>query len=912
MKKNPLLDKEFLKKLDLDKKKTIFARITALNLDENPIDRIEGKVTGGSINIDGSSSVRRTINLSMIAHEININDYYWGLKAKIKIDIGLENRVDNKYDDIIWFKQGMFILTGFNTSQTTNNYTISLSGKDKMCLLNGDCGGSLPFSVDFGKQQIEIQDHVEVGQVSQIEFAAGEYYTAIKDNDVITGYELATTWDPEAIYYQKVSNWEYVRPTLKTIIREAVHQYGHEKYSNIIINDLDDKALELLEYRGEEDLFVFSHNGIYDDVKLEHELFKDGWKVTSDPEGLQTLAANSDLFLLNDYKYVWDNENNCTSSIIRRYSFGDAVGYQATDLIYTGELVSSLGESLTSILDKIKNMLGSDYEYFYDLDGHFVFQKTKTYINTSWNTIMSDDDGTQYAVDALAESSYTYSFEDSVLITAFNNNPNLTAIKNDYAIWGQRTGANGETLPIHTRYAIDKKPISYTTIEMTELDVERAKAALPQLFPLDKEKYIQDSITYSQANGNDWREIIYRMASDYYKFNQLDDFYKRIIQANGDLYLFGKTGYEQYYEDIQGFWRQLFNPGATATWTYSTVPDEIKYEKVETPSRLGIIEKKYYILKDKKTPESPDEYQLATAWDETTTYYTKLEINIKIHLTTWSCDFYLSKERLEQEKKEIPGKIDKIKYQYTKVGAIAQEAFKEDTYYVRDGYASFILATEWKENEIYYTLVSLTDQQIADDIAAIEKQIDNNLAVKDEYLFWNMNVVRNPGLLNFWIEFLDTNGSINKYAVKIIGDRAKAINDTKITSINFREVPTILFMDNAADVDDYLFTGYYRCVLADKDIKLDRDDDKIDFTISARGKSTKDVLDTMLYNYSYCPESVSITSLPVYYLEPNTRILIYDENSKINGEYIMTKYTLSLTYNGTMSITATKAAEKLY
>lgn len=905
MKKNPLLDKEFLKKLDLDKKKTIFARITALNLDENPIDRIEGKVTGGSINIDGSSSVRRTINLSMIAHEININDYYWGLKAKIKIDIGLENRVDNRYDDIIWFKQGIFILTGFNTSQTTNNYTISLSGKDKMCLLNGDCGGSLPFSVDFGKQQIEVQDYIEVGQVGQIEFTAGEYYTAIKDNDKILSYELATIWDSETIYYQKVSNWEYVRPTLKTIIREAVHQYGHEKYSNIIINDLDDKALELLEYRGKEDLFVFSHNGIYDDVKLEHELFKDGWKVTSDPEGLHTLAANSDLFLLNDYKYVWDNENNCTPSIIRRYSFGDAIGYQATDLIYTGELVSSLGESLTSILDKIKNMLGSDYEYFYDLDGHFVFQKTKTYINTSWNTIMSNDDGTQYAVDALAESSYTYSFEDSVLITAFNNNPNLTAIKNDYAIWGQRTGANGETLPIHTRYAIDKKPISYTTIEMTELDVEHAKAALPQLFPLDKEKYIQNSITYSQANGDDWREIIYHMASDYYKFNQLDDFYKRIIQANGDLYLFGETGYEQYYEDIQGFWRQLFNPDAIGTWTYSTVPDEIKYEKVETPSRLGIIEKKYYILKD-------EEYQLATAWDDKTIYYTKLEVNNKIHLTTWSCDFYLSKERLEQEKREISGRIEKIKYQYTKVGTIAQEIFKENTYYVRDGHANYVLATEWKENEIYYTLVSLTDQQIADDIIAIEKQIDNNLAVKDEYLFWNMNVVRNPGLLNFWIEFLDTNGSINKYAVKIIGDRAKAINDTKITSINFREVPTILFMDNKADVDDYLFTGYYRCVLADKDIKLNRNDGKVDFTISARGKSTKDVLDTMLYNYSYCPESVSITSLPIYYLEPNTRILIYDENSKINGEYIMTKYTLSLTYNGTMSITATKAAERLY
>ena len=73
-----------------------------------------------------------------------------------------------------------------------------------------------------------------------------------------------------------------------------------------------------------------------------------------------------------------------------------------------------------------------------------------------------------------------------------------------------------------------------------------------------------------------------------------------------------------------------------------------------------------------------------------------------------------------------------------------------------------------------------------------------------------MNVVRNPGLLNFWIEFLDTNGSINKYAVKIIGDRAKAVNDTKITSINFREVPTILFMDNKTDVDDHLFTPFHQ------------------------------------------------------------------------------------------------------
>ena len=40
------------------------------------------------------------------------------------------------------------------------------------------------------------------------------------------------------------------------------------------------------------------------------------------------------------------------------------IGYRLTDLVYTGDLISSIGDSLTSVLDKIKTMLG-DFEYFY-------------------------------------------------------------------------------------------------------------------------------------------------------------------------------------------------------------------------------------------------------------------------------------------------------------------------------------------------------------------------------------------------------------------------------------------------------------------------------------------------------------------------------------------------------------------
>jgi hypothetical protein len=57
------------------------------------------------------------------------------------------------------------------------------------------------------------------------------------------------------------------------------------------------------------------------------------------------------------------------------------------------------------------------------------------------------------------------------------------------------------------------------------------------------------------------------MAQDYYQFNHADEFEVMIIESNKKYsfiletsdYLNGKTGYEQYYHDIQGFWRLLYD-----------------------------------------------------------------------------------------------------------------------------------------------------------------------------------------------------------------------------------------------------------------------------------------------------------------------------------------------------------------
>jgi len=78
------------------------------------------------------------------------------------------------------------------------------------------------------------------------------------------------------------------------------------------------------------------------------------------------------------------------------------------------------------------------------------------------------------------------------------------------------------------------------------------------------------------------------------------------------------------------------------------------------------------------------------------------------------------------------------------------------------------------------------------------------------------------------------------------------------------------------------------------------------FSRSAQGKNAKEEIDNLLYNHGYCSESISITSIPIYYLEPNTKIHIKDK-----GDFIVNKLTIPLNYNGTMNITAIKAPERL-
>jgi hypothetical protein len=83
-------------------------------------------------------------------------------KTRFSLSIGLKNELKFKYpnyiEDIIWFPQGEYIITSFSNALNTNSYNISISGQDKMCLLNGEVSGILSSEVDFGSIDIEDEE----------------------------------------------------------------------------------------------------------------------------------------------------------------------------------------------------------------------------------------------------------------------------------------------------------------------------------------------------------------------------------------------------------------------------------------------------------------------------------------------------------------------------------------------------------------------------------------------------------------------------------------------------------------------------------------------------------------------------------------------------------------------------------
>lgn len=664
-----LNDTDFLYQLDRMKIKTQYIKITVLSFDEKPIKEIQGSISSGSITVNGSSRIRRTISLSMIAEEETNNlediDNLISINKKISIEVGYKNpfKEYKQYGDIIWFKCGVFVISSASLSRGTNGCTISISGKDKMVLLDGSVGGTLPASTTFS-----------------------EIYNYQDDDSIIITY-----------------------PTIFQIIKEAVNHIGIQPIHKIIINDLNETAKMQVKYIGDDPLWM------------------------NKDTGKQFIISAAD--------------PTPGSNLYDKYVNGDDVGYMETDFTYPGELTLSAGESIVNMLDKIISILGN-YEYFFDLDGNFVFQEIRNFLNISYESLY-DLKEYQY-LPKFSDNKYKYALTDAETVISYNKNPKYDNFKNDFIVWGIRKTPSGKEVGIRYHLAIENKPlIDLARMYMWRvIDKENYKKTIRYEFTLSKEEIIEKGFIIYDKNSK----------------------------------------------------------------------EEIKDNTVE--------------LIGKPVPEGDSN----AAWREE-----------------------LYRQALE---KSLHGVTELI--------------YDEE------------LLAEWRY--LYDTM---------------------NENWEDTH-GWNPDVFSNPGKLNYWLEFIDSEQDLIKYSAGMIGRRTKVINDSNIKTIYNKEVPDVIFLKNTLneDTNDF-FKKIKELNNLHQNFCLITEQQENYFTISTTGVSCFDKIRELLYQNLVYNTTIQINCSPKYYFEPNNIIHIYDKESNINGDYVITQFTLPLDYSGNMSITASEVLTRV-
>ena len=338
------------------------------------------------------------------------------------------------------------------------------------------------------------------------------------------------------------------------IIVEILTHFGGEIQSNIVIEDVPTRIQRIMKWTGGNPLWMRQQGtideGLWYEVSIDEPASTAGWK---------------------------------------QYVTGQDVGYIYSDFVYDQELVAAPGESVTSILDKIKEYLGN-YEYFYDEFGIFHFREIKNYMNTTQATVI-ENAASEYLTTVNTPKS-TFSFSDDTNLISMNINPKYENIKNDYIIEGKHksTLSNLEHV-VRYHLAIDHKPQTGNVYKDLLLYRQPNSTYIEMQFPMH--------VGQLPEVGN--FNVIYCVAEGEYKFYYWeDDKYKPIEGENFVKYI--SNGDPQGY--VVKDWRtELYirgllarNNGTDASQYYANLENHREQAGAEFPW----LEQNFSIAKHEK------------------------------------------------------------------------------------------------------------------------------------------------------------------------------------------------------------------------------------------------------------------------------------------------------------------------
>ena len=168
-------------------------------------------------------------------------------------------------------------------------------------------------------------------------------------------------------------------------------------------------------------------------------------------------------------------------------------------------------------------------------------------------------------------------------------------------------------------------------------------------------------------------------------------------------------------------------------------------------------------------------------------------------------------------------------------------------------------------------------------------------------------VKERPSDIDFFLDFIDGSTSVGELNISNIGRRTVVVNDNNINCVFRPDIPEYILIE-AGQPD----TAQKRqeAELRRQNILQVPSSIYKWFAVGGSLNSAYEKVRELLYTYTSYNESITIQSIPIFYLEPNTRINVRDTESDIYGDYVISTISIPLAINGTMSISATRALER--
>lgn len=1022
-----LQDSAFLFKIASLQSKTQYVKITLLDWEERPIQEIQGMTTGGSVNVDGKSAMRRTCNLSMyvpnenIANITNINSLF-SINRKIFLEIGFKNTTTQYTQyDIIWMPLGTYVMINPNLSHSASGVTMSLQLKDKMCLLNGECGGVIPASTQFDE------------------------YETIDEN----------------------GKYVVERPVILQIIREALNHFGGEQLGKIIINDVDTRIKQVMKWTGSTPLYFINTKGeyefttnydrvagrnpiiyeygqdvgyIYTDFTYPGELIESaGSNVVAVLDKIKNMLGNYEYFYDVYGNLIWQeikdylNTTQATvelgklknedylvdmlkgkkafdfkdSRLITSYSNNPQFNKIKNDFIVWGLRKTVLGNTIPIryhlAIDK-KPEIGNIYKCFFYIDEEDGLEKAATptpYATKSKFPLEGNE--TTFYLDEQTGAIYKWDPEKKIYVTLTGGELIEYKTKSEFPqegetnivyldqstglqyIWGiivsdeelAQIREEKNNLVAQNSAQIDQLNEEIKTLNKEVKNLESEAEIKNNLLNISKTiqsnlntRLTKEQEEYTKLNNelqtetellNDMKEGVSQILID---LNQPVDWVDPLGRyGKGNIDLYNRPQIEMENGSIAtvmslGFYDDKINKEVLVTMVtengiltedeaidyyyktgkylgyFNSVAESNQYAwelhvQQEILYSRATIQGKDYTFIDLKQIKIPEQ-ELKVAKAE----YSVAEIRSKITLTEQQLnetneDITVATQEITAIEQEILLSNNEIKRKNSQIEQIqinekeALEALDKQIYgYHTTEQISFVnvQTTDWR-SELYLQGVQSEPLGIKSNYYYTElanewpKHYDlkknSYTNEKGETVYtggFRDQYINDPSSMDYYLDFIDSDSAIGYLSINNIGRRTHVVNSNDINCLFECHIPDFVLIetdkeDTAEKVRECEERGQGYIQV-----------DSAVYEMLAVGGSQRSAfveIKDLLYEMTAYNENVSISTLPIYYLEPNIRIGIKDPDIDISGDYMINSISLPLDTNGTSSISAVRPITKM-